>query len=761
MFRLVCRLALSLALVLTTLTLVTPCSAAAADSPLAPPAEGSICPGAATGAARSVTRDERDALQSLLDCYKWLRLDADTDYRSGAVPLLTVSSGERIEAGWHTLVPPIWIPGGSHDIVLDDILSESKLAPEVTFGPGPETTRVRIVGGTGRQWGTGARIQIRSGAHVSHLELTEFVRLDVQQREHGWVRDSLFSHFFGYGPGRLVEWYGNRQEPSSGNAFMFVGLLTPFEPSRWVDAGDLWFFQWGAESWDASRIGTVTPFIVEGSSRINSISLIGGTSHTDIDGAMARYVGAQSVVSWYADGSGGRLDHEAVERLDHVQDMLTFESIDPARLADVDPPPHAGRVRVADSIDHPTRSAISSIAGISRAELPQWLTDRLLGPPRTGELERPEERRAPSWSADVAEPSTAPDSRARIQSLIDRDGIARLAAGTYYLDGPLKLGRVGRVEGVLGAGVDEVRLVARGAFPLFEGRGDFLMGPARKETFITLALEGLTLQGGTIGLDFSSAPGNLGAGGGIAWSTFAHLRFEGQSVAGVRADHIFGFDNNFWYRVDFANMPTAISGFGRAYEDGLNYADKQFFFECQFTDIKGAAWDWNANRWSGGNLWERNFYRNVGSISRVRSGINLGWVNCVFENITGPIAFKTEDDASTTSRFLMVIDSVFRGRGPPIVADHYSSHNGMLFVDTEFAQDGGSIVNPEPSDVILFAWNSRMTGSARLGSVAFGVFINSKLGPIGHQFEVIDDKGPQILVSRPSRPYPQVLPRPQ
>jgi hypothetical protein len=128
------------------------------------------------------------------------------------------------------------------------------------------------------------------------------------------------------------------------------------------------------------------------------------------------------------------------------------------------------------------------------------------------------------------------------------------------------------------------------------------------------------------------------------------------------------------------------------------------------------------------------------------------------EDVTGEVAIDALDTGSTATYYFYLVDCLFRGRGPRVVSDSLSWHGGTLFLDTEFAQRGGSVVADSAGQTLL-AWNSSITGNASVGRVAQGVIVNSNLPPYDRTLEYVRDGTVHVVADSPSRPYRQVMGR--
>jgi hypothetical protein len=670
---------------------------------------------------RRVAVAERRQLQSILDRHGSVLLESGGDYRvNGRV--LRVSTGQRIEAGWNARLPRIEIAAGASAVELVGLRGGE--TTDVAFEAGAETHDVRIVGSSAGP-GTHLKLLIGDGARVRRLSVSEYGGLEVRQSRSGYVRDSMFARLVGFAEGPMVSWTGNEIEPSSNNVFVGVAAIMPQRGGKWFHPGSLWLLGWNCETWNSLGRGWPVCFTVEDAPSVVSVGLGGGTVSPGHSGALAAFRRVGTLLSWDDSGRGGRSDRSdvLVEQVALAIALRRHAAFGIAELLPDGSGTRANWLPLAMNDEPPLPADVAPlVAATAGLVVPSF------GPP-------PVARPVPARHGARAD---EPDAATAIQAQIDAVGIARLAPGRYVLAHPLRIGSPRRTEGIVGGGRNLVTLVARGAFPLVTGRGDLGRDPARSMANESVVLAGLTLEGGTHGVQWSGNPGNVGPGATIAFSNFEDLAFLGQSVAGVEVRGITGFDTNFWRRVDFVGMPIAVSGEGHGVTLGMNYADKQFFLDCQFIDVAGAAWSWSSERPSGGEMWQNVLFRRVGQLSRTRAAVGLTWLNPLVDDLAGRTGIEILDTGTTFTGYFYVFGGSIRGRGPPVLTDTQSGGLGTLFVGTDFEQSGGSLVSDGPGQA-LSAWASRITGSSRLGSVARGVLIDSSLRPDPARVELIQN----------------------
>jgi Putative Ig domain len=228
----------------------------------------------------------------------------------------------------------------------------------------------------------------------------------------------------------------------------------------------------------------------------------------------------------------------------------------------------------------------------------------------------------PGWNADLA---SKPSSRASIQSEIDSKGTVFLAAGAYYLDGPLVLGK-GR--GLIGAGMDQTVLIAKNSSI------DLLVGDTQTGA-TSMILADVTLQGGRSGIHHTTNRAQH------TDMTISHVTFRDMADSGIWLEGIYAWDNNFIDFVNFTNCPAGIkqrarlSGTVSDTDPDLTYLDKNVFYQCQFVGC-GKALDLIGNRPSNGNTWINClFQNNTNYVSAMRSHNSAIFANCDFINNNG------------------------------------------------------------------------------------------------------------------------------
>jgi hypothetical protein len=673
-------------------------------------------------------------LQKLLNRSGVLILDPDTDYRTGGLSHLIMSSGQKIVGGWNTRVPQILVPGGVSKVTIDSVYGTGYPSADILFSGGGGTNDDCVVIGGSSSAGNNTFLGFARGAMVNRLRVSYFGGAMADLSLGGYIRDSTFVAGALYNVGPPLMFKGNEETRSYGNAFLGIASTTNHYSNIWEDFGDLWAVGLDCESWNQTALpGEKACFVFRNLSSVRGTGPTGGTAYPG-SGPIAEYDNVHSVALVWPIGHGGKNDVSDFH-FDHVDTTVLVHAASDVRYVYTHDPGDALRIELlypfgGDPITDnflngvPLRGQLKATSARRLMDaLGEMQTQQAAARPR---LRRIDDLLGPNWREGLA---SRPDSSAVIQRLIDRDHIAKLATGVYYLSRPLKVGSAQAREGIVGHDKDKVYLVAKGDFPIVEGRGDFREPIQRSPLGVNVVFEGLTFFGGTYGILFSDAPGNIGSYAQINWSRFANLKFMRQMHAAVRAEHIYGIDNNFWYKVDFIDTVDGVSGEGAGFDAGMTYADKQYFVNCQFERLLGAAWAWNAERASGGNPIIDSYFLNVGSISNTRSAYNNIWVNDVFENIRGPYGIRLSDSGGTTATYILAqVNCLWKGVAPDIITGTGSSLLGTLFINTEFAEKGGQITSSIGRNALL-SWGSRITDTARMGAPVDALLINSLIGP--------------------------------
>jgi len=679
---------------------------------------------------------QKGNLQTLLDANGSIRLRPNTDYKTGGLAKLTLSSNQKIVGGgYNTRVPPIEIASGADNVYIEGVWvnsSQNWSSPDVTL-LGGEQNDITIIGGTYAAGGHNLKVKIASGAQVNRLKTYHIGGLLVDHGASGYVRDSVFSFIDAYWLGAStgqgsVSWTGNATTPARGNVFLNLILLGPKYAATFTDAGDLYFISANTENNNSDGAGDTRGFIIDGSTKVWLLGTGGGpATQQAASGAVWNLKDTISAV-WFGDRSAsGDLDDDNEIIFDNVATTAIQQHKSSTTTSYTNDP--VGQVKAIASSPYASFAEAtidgSNVSGGVTAAQKNALMAAYLGTEKTTSPTKPTERTisdmlGASWATGI---ESKFDSSGTIQACVDANNICVLEQGIYYIGTPIKIGASGVVQGIVGP-PEGTYLVAKGSNAIIQGRGDLAGGVSRQ-----IVLQGLTLYGGTKGIYFSNDSGNLGAGGQISYSHFQDLRFLKQTEAGADFKNIYGVDNNTWLRVTFYNMPIAIQGDNNANSgDGMNYMDKQHFIDAQAIDISDTFWSWDSSRASGENVFEDSYFENIPKLAYMGSTVDTIWSNNTFKDITGAIAVDFDSQGGTRSAlYQFFVDNKWQGTGPTVVYDTMVSNIGVVSLDEEFAQTGGTLVAAAGTQT-LHCINSRITGSATAGGIDHGTLANCNLG---------------------------------
>ena len=341
-----------------------------------------------------------------------------------------------------------------------------------------------------------------------------------------------------------------------------------------------------------------------------------------------------------------------------TQRFITVESMYQSLQDDA---PGAFRFRAFDG-----RVAGATIAGVPvSGALSSADQDALMGafaPLRAGApWERPLLRpipdpAGPDWQANRA--SSSDDHTAYLQSLIDTQGIAQVAAGTYYISQPLSLKQG---QGLVGAGASRTVIIAKNDIDLIHGAevNEVHPFPLYATRFV---LADLTLQGGRNGIHHDK----YGSGGGAQYNMIdlSHVTFRDMSEAGIFIDGIMAWDNNLIDEVNFVRCKAGLKqrvdpAWVGGDNPGMSYLDKNVFYRAQFVE-SDIALDMQGNRGSFGNHFINSSFRDNGQTANL-----INWASTVFAN----------------SEFI-------NNGGAPTLKQNYFDHAGGVYVVASRFQAG-------------------------------------------------------------------------
>jgi len=143
-------------------------------------------------------------------------------------------------------------------------------------------------------------------------------------------------------------------------------------------------------------------------------------------------------------------------------------------------------------------------------------------------------------------------------------------------------------------------------------------------------------------------------------------------------------------------------------------------------------------RWpSTSEVWKDNVFFDVGAISRTRGGERAHVGHSVIENVHGDVAIDRARHGIHHDLLLHHGRQRVAWRGPTVVTDTQSSASARCSW-ARVRAGGRSIVSRAPGQS-LFAWGSRITGTAEVGAVENGLFVDSRMGPLSGPLTVVEN----------------------
>ncbi|KKN19501.1 hypothetical protein LCGC14_0945100 [marine sediment metagenome] len=359
--------------------------------------------------------------------------------------------------------------------------------------------------------------------------------------------------------------------------------------------------------------------------------------------------------------------------------------------------------------------------------------------------ERPYFHKVPNpVSADqMAARSKKKDQSAMIQAMIDRDGIAELEEGIYYIAKSLHI-EVG--QGIIGKGSGKTAVVGMtDDFPLIRASDDLTK---KGKTSARYYLAHMTLQGGSEGF-LVSPLGREKNRLQISSCTFKHLNFRNQKN-GMHFDQFYGVDNNFFDNVNFIDCkigilqtPDPTFDVHKGETTTMMYMDKNVFYKCQIIRC-GVGFSLLSRRPNMLNAWiDCNFDSNGISVD-MENSTNPIFANCNFKNSKGEYIIGREKSGSFYNCDFTnnSVISVFKLQNAYIEGSRFYGTARMF---SKWPNTG-------------FIANSMIQGS--LGTMKNGVLINNSFTRIPslnyYMVEMKDGKTTRMMDQK-SNPKPQFL----
>lgn len=564
-----------------------------------------------------VTPADRSLLQTRLDQHGIIRLESG-DYATGnLLAKLVVRSGNRIY-GVGNDMPPIEIAPGTSGAVL------SGLHAVFTFPASASITSQNLF-----RRCTNSTFRVTGATLEDNIFLdASFCKLNIDHTTGGHWSGNRFIRVLNHSDVPMITARGSvtSRPLSHGNTFVFMNSLgASFEIGNVADQRDLNVVYIDCESYSRSGASALTFRAVDDLTLFGTFGAI-RTGRVIDQGATSFWVHGHEMGTYEAPNL--------------VQQSSNVTSVVSNFNPDMGTPSNSGSNQQRFRLFNNTNTA-SKVLLVDESSL----TTPLSGPQETAFMraissarsdpawERPQfnpipDPGGPSWSSGR---SSQPSSRAAIQAQINSDGIAFLAPGIYYLDGPLVLGPG---KGLVGSGAENTLLIAKNDdIDLIVDDGT--TGSTR------LYLADLTLQGGRSGIRHTTP------GAQFSSMTLSHVTIRDMVDSGIWTENIYAWDNNF---IDFVNITRCPAGIKQRAPSGtlsdsspnLSYLDKNVFYQCQFVAC-GKALDLISNRPSNGNVWVNCLFQdNTQYVCQMRSHNGVVFANCDFINNNGHPVVNTQ-----------------------------------------------------------------------------------------------------------------------
>jgi hypothetical protein len=597
---------------------------------------------------------QKAQLQTVLDTYKIVALDAG-DYNTGGPASVTLKSGQRLYGDPSTtIVPTIIVAPGTTGAVLAYVTIPK--TNTLTFPASASVTSgncfesVVCLGTSAVNSG----IVVSNATLENNLFLDVFGRIRADTRTSGYLRNNRFIRWRHHGYPDMLTLSGDAGRSSYGNVFLWVNLLTSGGNTTGItNYQDLTFVGLDAESWNLNGLGT-NALIKTGNMGTLRLFGMNGGNHSVVTNRTGFYDTGADELQLFSDNfeTLGNPNVKDFTLRSANQRLLWVGNQNSKSMVDGNPTGFRLQAFVAPT--YPGTNVTLAGTNVTGA-LPaaaQTIINGMLHPTRTGTNWEAAtygpvpDPAGPNWNANL---STAPDATAMIQQLIDTssNGVAKLAAGIYYISAPLKLARS---HGIVGASADTTAIVAKSAtFDMIVADDPPFGGQTRQ-----IILADLTLQGGKNGVHLDQAgtgttqpTSTNGSKAQYTGMFMKYVTFRNMTEAGFNFDKIYGMDNNFFSHFNFINCGTGLKQIiDPLYTGGdlpdAAFIDKCVFYQSQFIGNTN-AFDMRAKRADGLNAWINcRFQDNKGSAVLFSNNITHVFANCDFVNNGGTAVIKTE-----------------------------------------------------------------------------------------------------------------------
>ncbi len=348
----------------------------------------------------------------------------------------------------------------------------------------------------------------------------------------------------------------------------------------------------------------------------------------------------------------------------------------------------------------------------------------------------------PVSAARMSARSGKKDQSAQIQRLIDRDGIAELEEGIYYISKPLV---ITEGQGIIGKGSGKTAVVGiKDDFALIHATNNTDQGKGS----IQIHLAHMTLQGGKTGLYVSPLKGSSKRLQ-LSACTFKNLIFRNQKN-GMHFDRFYGVDNNFFDKISFVDCqigvfqePDPNFDVYKGETNSMMYMDKNVFFKCQIIRC-GIGFSMLAKRPNNLNAWIDCKFDGNGIAVDMEKAINPIFANCDFKNNRGEYIVGRDNASSFYNCNFSGnrAQGIFKLRKAYIEGCNFSD-NAPLFS------------HPTGEGFIMNSTSSGGLGTMKHGILVNNTFRNDK--ELNFLVLELQDRRLRKIVDRKSNPKPQYL----
>ena len=615
-------------------------------------------------------------LNSALNEHAAVRLDPNGDYTRAFH--IKMKSNQALYGLASTKVPDIIITPGSENVIVSDVHNG-----KIIFPPSDLVTARNCFN------------RIRTSIEIKNAKLEDNLFTDFQggiitidNSKSGYIRNNRFIKTMTHTAWPALTILGNSTEPSYDNHFVWTNILGPLGDSIVIDRQknitftgiDIESWSWGGLTKEKVPIYFPAAINVSNTDFLSIFMSHGGnhrikdSQYFNLDATNIFLLGsdieAQSVAGLVLGKHVERLLAINTHAIGHRAENADTEVIE--LFKDEEPRSfYNWKIAASNQLSSASRSSIHKILQYEEIVYKSWKKPKFRETPNPLESNSRNDLKVYKNASEL------------IQSLIDRQNIAQLEAGIYYLSKSIELKNG---QGIVGAGQDKTVLVSNGRdIDLIVG-ADHINRPIDdqlKPTWFVLA--DLTLQGGRNGIYHAST----GSGSSAQYhrSVLSHVTFRNMSNAAIMLDSIFGWDNNFLDNINFINCGAAIMERPNALwkggdVPGTTYMDKNVCYRCRF-ERNTIALDMPGKRGNGLNAFIDSQFKNNGKVMSAIHPLANFFANSIFINNQGNPSFESNKSLGFVhSDFIQTIaGSIFQ---------RYTLCNGCSF---DIRQPGSRIIS--------------------------------------------------------------------